>query len=204
MKVNYITIEREYGSGGTKIGRILSELTGIPCYGHEILTEVSKQYHLSIEHIQQYEETVTNSFLYSLFLMGQANTGNMEMLMHDGHIYVAEQQIIRQLASRGRAIFLGHCAQEALKGRGDVIRVYIRCTDEQARRERIIREYGIAPENAESTRKRYNKKRANYYYANTAKKWDDFRNYEIVLDSGRLGLGGCAAVLEGLFKKTEG
>ena len=124
--------------------------------------------------------------------------------MHDGHIYVAEQQIIRQLASRGRAIFLGHCAQEALKGRGDVIRVYIRCTDEQARRERIVREYGIAPENAESTRKRYNKKRANYYYANTAKKWDDFRNYEIVLDSGRLGLEGCAAVLEGLFKKTEG
>ena len=203
MKVNYITIEREYGSGGTAIGRLLAELTGIPCYGNEILEEVSKQYHLSVEHIQQYEETVTNSFLYSLFLMGEENTGNMEMLMSDGHIYVAEQQMIRQLASGGRAIFLGPCAQEALKGREDVVRVYIRCSDEQARRERIIREYGIPAGNAEATRKRFNKKRANYYYANTAKKWDDFRNYEIVLDSGKLGISGCATVLEGLFRGTR-
>lgn len=37
MKFRYITIEREYGSGGTKIARRLSEISGVPCYGHEIL-----------------------------------------------------------------------------------------------------------------------------------------------------------------------
>lgn len=41
-KYHYITIEREYGSGGTKIARKLASITGVPCYGHEILEAVSK------------------------------------------------------------------------------------------------------------------------------------------------------------------
>lgn len=43
MKFRYITIEREYGSGGTKIARRLSEISGVPCYGHEILEAVAKK-----------------------------------------------------------------------------------------------------------------------------------------------------------------
>lgn len=35
MRCKYITIEREYGSGGTKIARLLAEQMGIPCYGRE-------------------------------------------------------------------------------------------------------------------------------------------------------------------------
>ena len=49
MKFRYITIEREYGSGGTKIARTLSEVSGVPCYGEEILEAVNdkieKEYH---------------------------------------------------------------------------------------------------------------------------------------------------------------
>ena len=36
-KCKYITIEREYGSGGTEIARLLAGQIGIPCYGHEFL-----------------------------------------------------------------------------------------------------------------------------------------------------------------------
>ena len=61
MKYRYLTIEREYGSGGTEIGRRLSEKLGIPCFGREILEEVSKERHISIESIEHCEETVTNS-----------------------------------------------------------------------------------------------------------------------------------------------
>lgn len=43
MNIRYITIEREFGSGGTKIARCLSESTGIPCYGKEILENASKK-----------------------------------------------------------------------------------------------------------------------------------------------------------------
>ena len=33
MKCNYITIEREYGSGGTEIARRVAQECGINCYG---------------------------------------------------------------------------------------------------------------------------------------------------------------------------
>lgn len=43
MKYKYVVIKREYGSGGTGIGKLISEKTGIPCYGSEILEDVSKK-----------------------------------------------------------------------------------------------------------------------------------------------------------------
>ena len=75
MKVSYITIEREYGSGGTEIARRLAEDCGIPCYGREILKEVSRKYDIPPERIDRYEETVSNSFLYTVFMLGQIQSG---------------------------------------------------------------------------------------------------------------------------------
>ena len=51
----------------------------------------------------------------------------------------------------------------------------------------------------EFLRKKYDKKMANYYRANTMKRWDDYRNYDIVLNSGKLGIEGCVKVLKGLL-----
>lgn len=66
---------------------------------------------------------------------------------------------------------------------------------------RIAEDYGISEYRIESTRKRFDAKRARYFYANTAKKWDDFDNYDIVLDSAKLGVDGCVAVLATLVKR---
>lgn len=198
MNAKYITIEREYGSGGTKIARLLSEETRIPCYGREILEAVSKAQNLSTDAIEHYEETVSNSFLYTVYAMAQASIGNADMLSKEGHIFIAEQEQIRQFARNSKAVFLGHCAAEALKDMGQVIRVFIRCSDEEQKKARIMEDYGIRREETESTRKRFDKKRANYYYANTGYRWDDWKNYDMILDSGALGIDGCVAVLKGL------
>lgn len=199
MKARYITVEREYGSGGTKIARRLAEETGIPCYGHEILEAVSEKQNISVSEIEKYEETVTNSFLYSIYIMGQATMGKADMLSREGHIFVAEQAEIQRFAMKGRAIFLGHCASEALKNQEKVIRVFIRCSNDEEKNRRIAEDYGIQPAVAESTKRYYDKKRSNYYAANTGRKWQDFKNYDIILDSGVLGVDGCVDVLKGLF-----
>lgn len=105
MKCNYLTIEREYGSGGTKIARRLAQESGLPCYGAEILESVSQSIHVPVEQIQKYEESVSNSFLYTLFMMSRADADKSDMLNREGHIYVAEQDEIRRLANQSRAIF---------------------------------------------------------------------------------------------------
>ncbi|MGM9662764.1 MAG: AAA family ATPase [Oscillospiraceae bacterium] len=201
MHTRYIAIEREYGSGGTRIARRLSEETGVPCYGREILEAVSRKYRLSTEEIEKYEETVTNSFLYSIYVMAQASSGKADMLSREGHIYIAEQAAIQDLARQGRAIFLGHCAAEALKGEPGTVRVFIRCSDESLKKQRIREDYGIPAQLLDSTQKRFDRKRANYYAANTGRKWDDCRNYDLILDSGVLGLEGCAALLRTLLEQ---
>lgn len=200
MKTRYITIEREYGSGATRIGRSLSEATGIPCYGQEILENVSKRTNRTVEEITQYEESVPSSLLYTLFMMGQANSGNSEMLSKEGYMFVAEQEEIQKLAKKGKAIFVGRCASEALKDEAGVVKVFIRCTNESEKTNRIVEDYGIDKALVDRTRKQIDKRRANYYYANTAKKWNDYSNYDIVLDSGVIGIEGCVKILKTLFE----
>lgn len=199
MSYQYITIEREYGSGGTKIARRLAEECKIPCYGEEILAAVSKKLDIPVEQIQKYEETVSNSLLYTVFMMSRAQEGNADMLSKEGHIFVAEQQEIKNLAASGSAVFIGHCASKALKDR-NVVKVFIRCSDSEEKAKRITDDYGIDPKNVESVRNRYDNKRAKYYFANTARKWEDLKNYDIVLDSARLGIDGCVKALKGILQ----
>lgn len=200
MNCRYITIEREYGSGGTQIARQMAARKEIACYGREILEEVSRENDISVERIERYEETATNSILYSVYMLSQMAAGNADMLSNEGHIHVAEQSVIRRLAADHPAVFLGHCASEALKEYEGVVTVYIRCTDEAAKRKRIIQEYGIPAASAEQVRHKYDRKRAIYYYANTAQKWDDLRKYDLVLDSGKLGIDRCVDVLGALME----
>ena len=186
----YIIIEREYGSGGTQIARELSSRINVPCYGREILEKLSEESNISVDSIERYEEKATNSLLYSVYLMSQAVSGSMDMLTKEGHIYVAEQNIIQRFAKKGPAIFLGHCASEALKEYDNVIKVFIRCSDDNIKRQRIIDTYGIPANETDIVRRKFDKKRSNYYNINTERKWNDFNEYDIVLDSATLGIDG--------------
>lgn len=133
MKFRYITIEREYGSGGTKIARRLSEACGVPCYGHEILEAVAKKQGIPVERINQYEEKATGSVLYTMFVMSRVQTGNPDMLTAEGKVFLDEQLEIRRLATAGPAIFLGHCACDALKDQKGVVKVFIQRTRKRSR-----------------------------------------------------------------------
>lgn len=197
MEVRYITIEREYGSGGTEIAEKLAEKCGIFCYGKEILEQAAGKLHISTEEAQMYEEKITNSFLYSMFVMGQAQSGQTEMLPMESRLYVEEHNAISKLAHKGRAVFVGHCASEALKEEEGVLRVFIRA-GEEFKTKRAIEEYGIAEAEAVAVCRKFNKKRANYYAFNTSKKWDDLSNYDMVLDSSKLGIDGCVEAIASL------
>ena len=202
MKCNFITIEREYGSAGTKIARRLSEVTGIPCYGREILEAVAERMNISVERVERYEETISKSLLYTIALLGQASSGSMASLAPEDQVFLEEQEEIRRLAGKGPAIFLGHCASGALKERKGVATVFVR-GKEADKKARIMEDYQIPEADVEYTRRRYDKKRSNYYFANTAKHWADLKNYDIVLDSSLLGIDGCVAVLKGLLAREE-
>ena len=88
MRYKYVVIEREYGSGGTGIGKLLSEKTGIPCYGSEILENVSKSLQVPVSKIQRYEENVTGSLIYSVYSLSHMNDELDDMLSNEDKIFI--------------------------------------------------------------------------------------------------------------------
>ena len=200
MDIRYITIEREYGSGGSEIARKTAEKCNISCYGSEILEAVARRQHVSVETLQQYEESVSSSFLYSLFVMTQSQTGDPDLLSGEAKLFVAEARMIQELAKNGPAVFVGHCASQALRKEPGVLKVFIHA-DEKEKHRRITEQYGIPADQVEQTCKKFNRRRANYYAFCTQKKWNDLTNYDVVLDSSQLGQERCAAALAALFRE---
>lgn len=198
--IKYIAIEREYGSGGSLAARQLAQRCGMACYGREILERAGQILCVPVAQLERYEERTTNSFLYCVNMMSKAQTADPDMLMREGHLFVAEHQAIRDLAAQGPAVFIGHCASQVLAEYDGVLRVFIQA-DPARRKARAVEEYAIAPEEAEATLRRFDKKRGTYYGMNTAKKWRDPRNYDMILDSSTLGIDGCVAAMEALLRK---
>ena len=194
MDIRFAAIEREYGSAGTQIGRETAERCGIRCYGREIMEMVAGEQQISVEALEDYEEKISGSLLYSLFVMSQSQTGDPDLVSGESKLYVAESRQIRRLSKAGPAIFVGHCAAKALEQEPGVLRVFIRGSQEDKER-RIRQEYGIPPEQVGAVSRRFNRRRSNYYSFCTGKHWDDFQNYDLVLDSSRLGVEGCVKVL---------
>lgn len=194
MRYQYLVMEREYGSGGTQISRQLSKALDIPCYGREILETVARKYEVPIERMENYEEKATNSFLYSVYLMSKMDIGQANLASAETNIYLEEQKVIQEYAAAGPGIFIGHCAAQALKERKNVLQVFIHA-EHAVRLERAVQEYQVPQAEAEKVLRKFDKKRANYYKANTSIEWKDFNEYDMVLNSGSIGIEGCVEIL---------
>ncbi len=48
-----ITINRELGSGGRTVGRILAEKLGVPYYDKAVITALEEKFNLSVEEIEK-------------------------------------------------------------------------------------------------------------------------------------------------------
>ena len=194
MRYTTIAIEREYASGGQEIGRLTAAALGIPCYGQEILELAAKKQGVTAKYLESQEERPTNSFLYGIYMLSKNLKGDTMALDGNEALASVEGQIILELASRGPCVFIGHCAGWFLRHREDVLNIFVGA-GKSFRCKRAQEVYGIPVEEAESTLKKHDKQRAGYYAMNTGKTWNDPKNYHLVLDSSRLGIKRCAAII---------
>ena len=63
MNDMFITISREFGSGGREIGKKLAEKLGINYFDKEIIDHAAENSGLSPEFIEKEEQTFSNSLL---------------------------------------------------------------------------------------------------------------------------------------------
>ena len=195
MKYDIITIEREYASGGREIGQKLAERLHIPYYGREMLQMAAERIGAQPEYVEHMDETAPSSLLFSLYAMSSAAPFDSTKVSPENALQQAESQIIKELAAKGPCVIIGRCAGAILKERPNVLRVFIHA-DMESRRKRATEVYGQKKNPVDPILKKYDRRRANYYNFYSAQKWDSRLEYQMMLDSGQLGIDRCVDILE--------
>lgn len=193
-RFHIITIEREYASGGSQVGKLTGEALGIPVYGREILEMAAREGGTTPDYIEHLEETDTNSLLYSLVAMAKTTQGQLPQISKTDQLNLLEGKIIQRLAQEGPCVIVGRCAGWVLRERKDVLSVFIHA-GRQERLHRAVEEYGVPQEQAAAVLHRFDHRRSNFYHANTGLTWREREGYHMVLDSGLLGVERCAKIL---------
>lgn len=194
-----ITISREYGSGGKKIGQIVAERLGIPFYDKQLIEETAKEAGLSEDVVRESEEKLGNGVFYNFVLgaiygVAYPEKPKMKDLPTAERIFLAQKKIIEELAAKGPCVIVGRCADYILKDKKDVLKVFI-YADKKEREKRAIEEYNRIPEYIEQAVSYMDKRRRLHYETYTTQNWGDRTNYHLLLDSGKFGIEGCAEII---------
>ena len=187
-----ITIERQYGSGGHLIGEKLAESLGIPFYDSELICE---------EIFESFDEKPTTSFLYSLVMDPYSlgyNSNSFDLPLNH-KVFLAAFDTIKELASKGPCVFVGRCADYVLKDNPNVVSVFVHA-DEKFCLDRAMERNSMTEKEMKKYIEKTDKFRGDFYRYHTGHEWADARNYDLCLNSGKLGFQKCVEEIKAYIK----
>ncbi len=200
MEKFVVTFARGFGSGGKEIASKLAKDLGIHCYENRILTLASQLSGLDESVFNEVNEKIRDKDGFSAFLRGlprsKSYIARNEKFISDDRLFEYQSQIIRDLADKESCVIVGKCADYVLRDRKNVVSVYI-----EAPRafcvQRTMENMGVTEEVAHATIERTDKFRADYYrYYTKGNYWTNPVNYDITLNSERVGIENCVKTLE--------
>lgn len=188
-----ISIGREYGSGGHTIAKMIADEFGLPVYDYDLLLHMTKDKHVNLNELKKYDE-LPRLKVFSKTIKGYTNSPALNLAME-------QFEFIKKLAKEGNSfIIVGRCAESVLKGNKALISIFI-LGDMKDKISTVAREENVPRSKAESLVYKTNKQRKAYhnYFCDTA--WGDSRNYDISINSSRLGLQKTADILIAYIKE---
>ncbi len=131
MMIQAITIEREFGCGGSEIAAKLAELLGWKLWDHELTEEIARLTHSTPQVVAQREwksdpavYRVFKSFLRGAFEGGLPPTDRLEML-DARRIATVSEQAVNHALSGGPCVIVGRGSQFFLRNRKDIFRTFL-------------------------------------------------------------------------------
>lgn len=190
-----ITISRQYGSGGHEIGEKLATALQVPLLDKDIVDKTAEELGYTIKEIIEKEQKISEiDVLEMIFADGSGILPEMELSEEDA-IFVTESRIIRNMAKKGPCVVIGRCADFLFKDNPNCFRVFIRSDKESAHR-RVINQYHISEDKADDEINRVNQERANHYWRYTRKHWGNTDNYDLVVNSSKIGIDGAVNIIK--------
>ena len=185
-----ITISREYGAGGHSIARHVAAELGIELYDRDIIRDTVKDSGLDTSVIEHEEEEISRMDAFLRKITPAAYVDRREA------IHEIERKVILMLAAKGPCIILGRCADAILdRANVDCLNVFI-YADDLHRAARIGEIIGSKnPSDIQKAMKKTDTARRSYYQQFAGRRWGDYHNYNLMLDSGMLGYDACVRMI---------
>ena len=204
MKNLIITISRQYGSGGRKIGQQLAEELGIPFYDSEIIDLAAKESGLAADFIRGQEQQLTQSLLFSLVTNFTSNSSafNPNMLSLSDQVYLAQAKAIRSLADKGPCVIVGRCADYILADYKPFrIFVYADMASKMARcRAKGPEHEHFSDKELRQHIQKVDKNRAAYYEFYTGQGWGDKLHYDLCVNTTNAEIKTMVPILAKMFQ----
>ena len=168
-------------------------------YDKALIEAASREIGFPEDMIADHDQKLTNSLLYNFALgtlRGAAFPNELESkyLPLTEQVFRVQKQTIEEAAKQGPAVFIGRCADAILQDRDDVLRVFV-YADIEKRKQRAIEEYGEMEECISRFIRENDKRRRIHYENYTDQRWGDRENYDLMLNSGFLGIDKCVDLI---------
>ena len=197
-----ITIARQYGSGGRTIGEMLAEDLKVHYYDKELLKLASEDSGINERLFVNADEKVKVTHLFKIIknvYTGQLIPPESEDFVSDDNLFNYQAKVIKQLAEEESCVIVGRCADYVLKDYENVLSVFIHAPKDYLM-EQAAKKVSMSSRDLERYIARIDKRRAEYYKYHTGREWTDARNYDLCLDSSKLGFERCVEEIKAYLK----
>ena len=201
MSEYVITIARGFGSGGRTVGKMLAKHLDINHYDGELIQLASEESGINIELFGKADETVkTNLFKrYNRSFGEKLISPNSDDFTSGDNLFNYQAKIIRDLAEKQNCIIIGRCADYILKDDPKVIRLFF-YADEKACVKNVMDMYAFNEKEAREKIEAMDRSRAAYYKYYTGGEWNDVNNYDLCINTGKLGFERTVEVVLGYMR----
>ncbi|MCI6042979.1 cytidylate kinase-like family protein [bacterium] len=199
-----ITIARQYGSGGKTIGAMLAKDLGVNCYSREILKLASEESGINERLFGQKDERLKIPSWFKPLKRpyeGDLIPPESSGFVSDDNLFNYQAKIIKDLAGSESCVIVGRCADYVLRNYPNVISVFIHA-DREFCIERALERNSMTRKEMEKFIAKTDKYRGDFYKYYTGREWTDARNYDLCLDSGKLGFEKCVEEIKS-YKKIR-
>jgi cytidylate kinase len=183
----YITITRQYGSGGKEVAEIIAKKLGLRCYNRKVVAMAATEIGIS----QNFDDVLERSYNTPENCLGNLGDYAYERVPEHNRMYIEQAKAILAIAEKGSAVFLGRCADYILRDKTDSFSFFI-YADDEFRAARSKNHYGdktLKELDAE------NKNRKRYYAYYTGQIWGDPRNYDFMINTSHISLEMAAEII---------
>ena len=184
-----ITINRELGSGGRTVGRILAEKLGVPYYDKALAKPLEEKFNMTsdqIEHLKGNNRSWWQE-VKRVLILGENAANSFEYYDEDKKELVtseavlkAEKEILHSIAIDESCVIAGRSAFFALNGYPNSLNVLIQASMEY-RMNRVMAKQNLSEKEARKVIKEVDQSREEYLKNNAQTSRYDTRNYDLVI-----------------------